>query len=236
MAEAERYLKVGMINLLNAGKKDEKRQLVEEDRDNFSEEEVRRKTLQSRLDLLFGRYKLLNPGNKDSGALDSLTNSILSHSELYGPEDVGLTPQYYYLAECFYNSGVERDGKAKNDIDKKVCVKNIYNKVADNWRKFFMEQINPLFYINQKQEHHELIFAIGENYIRMIINRIASIFRDSEKELTLKFKFIKALVSRENNPNQTESLVKDVRDFWESFKDDVIDKEFMEEMDKRLEN
>ena len=60
---------------------------------------MKKNKLRSKLDLLFGRFNMKI--KKYSESIDKLTNSIVLYSEIYGPENVGLTPQYFYLAEYY---------------------------------------------------------------------------------------------------------------------------------------
>ena len=50
--------------------------------------------------LLFGRFNLKSDAPPEQ-TIDKLNSSIIIYSEIYGPENVGLTPQYFYLAEYF---------------------------------------------------------------------------------------------------------------------------------------
>ena len=117
----------------------------------YDEEEVNKKLLQSRLDLLFARFNLLT---RSPDAIDKLTSSIITYSEIYGPESVGLTPQYYYLADYFLDMGM---GDDKMEKKRKTVVKNIYLKIADIWKQYFVGMVNPLFLTNDDQD---LILAI----------------------------------------------------------------------------
>ena len=100
LSEVKKYLIVGLTNLLNASKKGDDKNLEERKSTEYDPEEVNRKLLQSRLDLLLGRFNL-NSDTPPEKTIDKLNSSIIIYSEIYGPENVGLTPQYYYLAEYF---------------------------------------------------------------------------------------------------------------------------------------
>ena len=176
--EVKKYLIVGLTNLLNASKKKTSNINI-----NYSDnEEITKKLLQSRLDLLFGRYNILTraPANE---TVDKITSSIITYSEIFGPESVGLTPQYYYLAEYFLDY---TDIEEKKERMKRIIVKKIYSKIADNWKNYFMGNSGSMFM--EDENNTDLILAIGETFVKNIGNRIANVFpRDSEIELDLKF-------------------------------------------------
>jgi hypothetical protein len=141
ITEVKKYLIVGLSNLMFATKKEGgENEGVEIEEDEESNK--LKKKLRSRLDLLFARFHLINTNRKYDEAIDKLSNSIILYSEIYGPESVGLTPHYYYLANYFSDKPSDSDWKQ----DKKdVIIKNIYQKIADIWRKFFLDEKNELF-------------------------------------------------------------------------------------------
>ena len=95
LSEVKKYLIVGLTNLLNASKKGDDKNLEERKSTEYEPEEVNRELLQSRLDLLFGRFNLKSDAPPEQ-TIDKLNSSIIIYSEIYGPENVGLTPQYFY--------------------------------------------------------------------------------------------------------------------------------------------
>lgn len=230
IGEVKKYLIVGLTNLLNASKKkDESSKYRQEYSTNeYDEEEVNKKLLQSRLDLLFARFNILTRAPNE--AIEKLTSSIITYSEIYGPENVGLTPQYYYLADYFLDMGMGDDKKEKR---RKIVVKNIYLKIADMWKMYFLGMVNPLFLSNDDQD---LILAIGETYVKLIANRIGSTFRDSETELELKFKMIKVIILKRTNSDIYEKALENVLDLKKKIEDKIIDKEYIEEMAEEMKN
>ena len=143
---------------------------------------------------------------------------------------MGLTPQYYYLADYFLDMGMGDDKKEKR---RKIVVKNIYLKIADMWKMYFLGMVNPLFLSNDDQD---LILAIGETYVKLIANRIGSTFRDSETELELKFKMIKVIILKRTNSDIYEKALENVLDLKKKIEDKIIDKEYIEEMAEEMKN
>jgi hypothetical protein len=144
-AEVKKYLIVGLSNLMISSKKKED----SKDEGSYENDEATKykNNLRSRLDLLFARFNMVNMNNKLSDAIDKLTNSIILYSEIYGPESVGLTVHYFYLAEYFSRQHFE---KHENQDSRDVIMKNIFLKIADNWKKFFIGDKNELFECNIK--------------------------------------------------------------------------------------
>ena len=145
LAEVKKYLIVGLSNLLISSKKSEESKKSDESKKDDTEmhrydEENKKNILKSRLDLLFARFNLITEKYPD--AIDKLTSSIIAYSEIYGPESVGLTQHYYYLANYFYEKKFEHNEKQEK---REVIIKNIYLKMADIWRRYFMGEKNPLF-------------------------------------------------------------------------------------------
>lgn len=228
IGEVKKYLIVGLTNLLNASKKkDEKNMYHQEMTQNEIEEEINKKLLQSRLDLLFARFNLLT---RAPDAIDKLNSSIITYSEIYGPESVGLTPQYFYLAEYFSDTTNEDD---KSEKKKKIIIKNIYLKIADIWRQYFIGMKNPLFLENNDEK---LIYAIGETYVKSIISRIANIFRETEQELELKFKIIKVIILKRTNSEIYEKALENALEIQNNLEDRIVDKEFMSDLNDELRN
>ena len=96
--EVKKYLIVGLTNLLNASKKKTSNNNM-----NFSDnEEITKKLLQSRLDLLFGRYNILTraPANE---TVDKITSSIITFTPISMPENVGLSRKFHDLHKHFLN-------------------------------------------------------------------------------------------------------------------------------------
>lgn len=139
--EVKKYLIVGLSNLMFSNKKsDESKEdegvEMEEDEDILKE----KKNLRSRLDLLFARFNLAIKKYEES--IEKLTNSIILYSEIFGPESVGLTPHYYYLANYFAEKPFEKDDTQEI---REIIIRNIYLKIADIWKKQFMGERNENF-------------------------------------------------------------------------------------------
>lgn len=227
LGEVKKYLIVGLTNLLNASKKGEDKGYSDKNINEYDPEEVNRKLLQSRLDLLFSRYNLQSHIDLNQ-AITKLTASIITYSEIYGPESVGLTPQYYYLAQYFI------DNTKYEDKMKKVIVKKIYSKIADLWRLYFNEMENPLFSNN---DDSKLLYAIGETYVKLISNKIACEFpKNSENELDLKFKMIRVIILKKTKSDFYPQALNSVKDFQSKVELQIIDKDYINEMNKIMEN
>jgi hypothetical protein len=143
----------------------------------------------SKIDLLFGRYNLQI--NKLKDAMDKITNSIIQFAEIYGPESVGLTPHYYYLATIFLEKGQK---EPKYYQESEIVAKNIFLKIADIWKKYFLSELHLLF---DNENDEVLNLAIGDYYILKILHKLVYYFKGQEKELELKFKYLKVIISRE---------------------------------------
>lgn len=124
-------------------------------------------------------------------------------------------------------------GDDKKEKRRKIVVKNIYLKIADMWKMYFLGMVNPLFLSNDDQD---LILAIGETYVKLIANRIGSTFRDSETELELKFKMIKVIILKRTNSDIYEKALENVLDLKKKIEDKIIDKEYIEEMAEEMKN
>ena len=124
-------------------------------------------------------------------------------------------------------------GDDKKEKRRKIVVKNIYLKIADMWKMYFLGMVNPLFLSNDDQD---LILAIGETYVKLIANRIGSTFRDSETELELKFKMIKVIILKRTNSDIYEKALENVLDLKKKIEDKIIDKEYIEEMTEEMKN
>ena len=226
ISSVKKYLIVGLTNLLNATKKKEG-QSADYASGYYDREEVNKKLLKSRLDLLFARY---NIQTRNPEAIDKLTTSIIAYSEIYGPENVGLTPQYYYLAEYFLDFTSKNE---KEERKQKAIVKNIYAKIAEIWKNYFIGNNNPLFLINDDEE---LILAIGEAFVKLISTRIGNIFRDTEFELELKYKMIKVVILKRTNADIYEKALENVMDLYKSREKMILDKDYMNEIIEQMKN
>jgi hypothetical protein len=120
LQEVKNYLMVGLSNLRLYDKK-------ETDKDEYDEDEKEKNRLTSRLQLLFARYNLVNRHYQE--ACDKLSSSIIQFSELYGPENIGLTIYYYYLATYF---------DEVLDENKFGTLKGIISRIAEIWKKYFL--------------------------------------------------------------------------------------------------
>ena len=230
LSEVKKYLIVGLTNLLNASKKGDDKNLEERKSTEYDPEEVNRKLLQSRLDLLFGRFNLKSDAPPEQ-TIDKLNSSIIIYSEIYGPENVGLTPQYFYLAEFFLVTVFKDQNK---EMNKKIIVKKIYSKIAELWRQYFADVVNPLFLYN---DDTPLLLAIGETYVKLISNKIATEFpRNSESELDLKFKMIKVVILKKTKSDLYQQALNNVLDQQKKVESQILDKEYFEDMNLFMKN
>ena len=230
LSEVKKYLIVGLTNLLNASKKGDDKNLEERKSTEYEPEEVNRKLLQSRLDLLFGRFNLKSDAPPEQ-TIDKLNSSIIIYSEIYGPESVGLTPQYYYLAEYFLTTVFKDQNK---EINKKIIVKKIYSKIAELWRIYFSDTINPLFLYN---DDSTLLLAIGETYVKLISNKISTEFpRNSECELDLKFKMIRVVILKRNKHDLYQQALNNTLDQQKKVESQLLDKEYFNDMNEFMKN
>lgn len=180
---------------------------------------------------LQGAFSAQDKRNKVYESLESaigkLQNSIISYSEIYGPESVGLTPQYYFLGEYFTNMSRELEGEEKEE--KLIIVKQIYLKIADLWKSFF-SNYNP-----QPDQNLSLLLAIGKYYIKKIENKIerTEFFGKNEKELNLKYKLIFAAIfkSTEEDGKGHNPYSDKIEKIKEELKENIIDQAFVEEME-----
>ena len=230
LSEVKKYLIVGLTNLLNASKKGDDKNLEDRKSNEYEPEEVNRKLLQSRLDLLFGRFNLKSDAPPEQ-TIDKLNSSIIIYSEIYGPENVGLTPQYFYLAEYFLVTVFKDQNK---EMNKKIIVKKIYSKIAELWRQYFADVVNPLFLYN---DDTPLLLAIGETYVKLISNKIATEFpRNSESELDLKFKMIKVVILKKTKSDLYQQALNNVLDQQKKVESKILDKEYFEDMNEFMKN
>ena len=230
LSEVKKYLIVGLTNLLNASKKGDDKNLEDRKSNEYEPEEVNRKLLQSRLDLLFGRFNLKSDAPPEQ-TIDKLNSSIIIYSEIYGPENVGLTPQYFYLAEYFLVTVFKDPNK---EMNKKIIVKKIYSKIAELWRQYFADVVNPLFLYN---DDTPLLLAIGETYVKLISNKIATEFpRNSESELDLKFKMIKVVILKKTKSDLYQQALNNVLDQKKKVESQILDKEYFEDMNEFMKN
>jgi hypothetical protein len=230
LSEVKKYLIVGLTNLLNASKKGDEKNLGERGANEYDIEEVNRKLLQSRLDLLFGRFNLKSDAPPEQ-TIDKLTSSIITYSEIYGPENVGLTPQYFYLAEYFLATVFKDQTKEAN---KRTIVKKIYSKIAELWRQYFADIVNPLFLYN---DDAPLLLAIGETYVKLISNKIATEFpRNSESELDLKFRMIKVVILKRTKSDLYQQAYNNVIDLQKKIESQILDKEYFDDMNEFMKN
>ena len=230
LSEVKKYLIVGLTNLLNASKKGDDKNLEDRKSNEYEPEEVNRKLLQSRLDLLFGRFNLKSDAPPEQ-TIDKLNSSIIIYSEIYGPENVGLTPQYFYLAEYFLVTVFKDQNK---EMNKKIIVKKIYSKIAELWRQYFADVVNPLFLYN---DDTPLLLAIGETYVKLISNKIATEFpRNSESELDLKFKMIKVVILKKTKSDLYQQALNNVLDQQKKVESQILDKEYFEHMNEFMKN
>ena len=230
LSEVKKYLIVGLTNLLNASKKGDEKNMGERGEREYEPEEVNRKLLQSRLDLLFGRFNLKSDAPPEQ-TIDKLTSSIITYSEIYGPENVGLTPQYFYLAEYFLATVFKDQNKEAN---KRTIVKKIYSKIAELWRQYFADIVNPLFLYN---DDAPLLLAIGETYVKLISNKIATEFpRNSESELDLKFRMIKVVILKRTKSDLYQQAYNNVLDLQKKVESQILDKEYFDDMNEFMKN
>ena len=230
LSEVKKYLIVGLTNLLNASKKGDEKNMGERGANEYDVEEVNRKLLQSRLDLLFGRFNLKSDAPPEQ-TIDKLTSSIITYSEIYGPENVGLTPQYFYLAEYFLATVFKDQNK---EVNKRTIVKKIYSKIAELWRQYFADVVNPLFLYN---DDAPLLLAIGETYVKLITNKIATEFpRNSESELDLKFRMIKVVILKRTKSDLYQQALNNALDIQKKVESQILDKEYFDDMNEFMKN
>ena len=204
--EVKKYLTVALSNLSFSNKKKEDGKELESAED-FEEESLLvkdKQTKTSRINLLFGQYLLLTAKYKE--AKEKIILSIILYSEIYGPEFVGLTPNYYYLASCFLS---ENSKISDNSADSLIVSKNIYLKIADCWKKYFLGEKHELFDTNVD---HKLNLNIGKYYVNLIISKIGTYFKsekseDKELELILKYLAIRVLILKELKLEYSSHLV-----------------------------
>lgn len=200
-AEVRKYLTVALSNLSFSNKKKDELKDGEMD-DQVEDEKITKDRIAktSRIDLLFGRYNLQVKNYKQ--AMDKITNSILLYAEIYGPESVGLTPHYYYLATLFLD---RNHNDQKEFKDSEIIAKNIFLKIADMWKKYFCGEKHMLF---EQNVDDSLNLAIGEYYIIKITHKLIYYFKNEEKELDLKFKYLKVIIAREREKDFAEDFKK----------------------------
>ena len=117
---------------------------------------------------------------------------------------------------------------------KKKQTKKIYSKIAELWRQYFAGKINPLFMQNSDDN---LLLAIGETYVKLINNKIATEFpRNSESELDLKFKMIKVVILKKTNSDLYQQALNNVLDQQKKVEDQLLDKEFFDDMNEFMKN
>ena len=139
--EVKKYLIVGLSNLMFSNKKsDESKEDEAAEMDEDEDVAKEKKNLRSRLDLLFARFNMAIKKYQES--IEKLTNSIILYSDIFGPESVGLTPHYYYLANYFAEKPFEQ-----NDTQelREIIIRNIYLKIAEIWKKQFLGERNENF-------------------------------------------------------------------------------------------
>jgi hypothetical protein len=120
--EVKKYLIVGLSNIMFSNKKEDEN--IEDEDEDYT---LQKNMIKSRLDLLFARYNLVI--KKFDEACDKLTNSVILYSEIYGPESIGLTINYYYLA-IYFDEAFEKD---RSDV-----IKGIVLRIAEIWKKYFL--------------------------------------------------------------------------------------------------
>ncbi len=136
--EVKKYLIVGLSKLLFVSKKDS----VKEENLDYEDDESKYLTnkLRSKLDLLFARFNIDTENLTE--AISKLSNSIILYSEIFGPEEIGLTQNYYYLAKYF---SAKKEDDEESEEERDIIIKNIFIKIADIWKKYFLREFNDLF-------------------------------------------------------------------------------------------
>ncbi len=115
-----------------------------------------------------------------------------------------------------------------------IIVNKIYYKIVELWRQYFAGKINPLFMQNSDDN---LLLAIGETYVKLINNKIATEFpRNSESELDLKFKMIKVVILKKTNSDLYQQALNNVLDQQKKVEDQLLDKEFFDDMNEFMKN
>jgi hypothetical protein len=224
LPEVKKYLIVGLSNLMFSSKKNDETkdgdQVDEEDEELMKE----KKNMRSRLDLLFARFNL--EIKKHDEANDKLTNSIVLYAEIYGPESVGLTPHYYYLANYFTEKPFDKDERHEK---REIIIRNVYLKIADIWKKYFLGEKYELF--EWEDVDHNLNLVVGEYYVRKVISRIRANFTN-DKELELKFKMIRVLILKELGSELYKETLNSVIKLKEAY--NIGDRSFVEELSDKL--
>jgi hypothetical protein len=218
--EVKKYLIVGLSNIMFSNKKE-----TESVDDNDDEYSFQKDNIKSRLDLLFARYNLVI--KKFDEACDKLTNSIISYGELYGPESIGLTINYYNLAIYFDEAFPEKD---RTDV-----IRGIIIRIAEIWKKHFLgesfEGFNGKIVYNIEQSDKELLLLEGEYYVRKILSMIRKRLND-DKDLVLKFKIIRFLILKEMNSTVYKEVLSQVIKLRDSC--NVVDKAFLDDLNDKL--
>ena len=94
--------------------------------------------------------------------------------------------------------------------------------------------MNPLFLYN---DDTPLLLAIGETYVKLISNKIATEFpRNSEIELDLKFKMIKVVILKKTKSDLYQQALNNVLDQQQKFESQILDKEYFEDMNLYMKN
>ena len=82
-----------------------------------------------------------------------------------------------------------------------------------------------------------LLLAIGETYVKLINNKIATEFpRNSESELDLKFKMIKVVILKKTKSDLYQQAYNNVLDQQKKIEAQILDKEFFEDMNEFMKN
>jgi len=120
------------------------------------------------------------------------------------------------------------------EINKKIIVKKIYSKIAELWRIYFSDTINPLFLYN---DDSTLLLAIGETYVKLISNKISTEFpRNSECELDLKFKMIKVVILKKTKHDLYQQALNNTLDQQKKVESQLLDKEYFNDMNEFMKN
>lgn len=244
ISDIKKYLIVGLTNLDNAKKKKDDKGYHQIETEKEKEEEKKKKILSSRLELLFARLNLLtssttisiigekrNNGRENlESAIEKIMNSIIYYSEIYGPESIGLTPQYFFLSEYFATLYHDTEGNERER--KMIVVKQIFLKIADIWKNFFNGTSSP------QEKNIDLLLAIGKYYIKKIISKIDKIdyFNKQEEELSLKFKMILAAIYKFDDKTLLDPQLKKVAVAREALEEKyIVDQNFINEMQNFLD-
>ena len=79
--------------------------------------------------------------------------------------------------------------------------------------------------------------AIGETYVKLITNKIATEFpRNSENELDLKFRMIKVVILKRIKSDLYQQAFNNVLEQQKKVESQILDKEYFDDMNEFMKN